>query len=56
MLWVAKQTHLLNNLYYHTVTVLLLRTLMHEFARVSRAIIHAAVKSKKLPSVNYTAD
>ena len=30
-------------------TVLLLRALMHEFARVSRAIIYAAAKSKKTP-------
>ena len=30
-------------------TVLLLRALMHEFARISRAIIHAAVQIEKLP-------
>jgi hypothetical protein len=29
------------------LTVLLLRALMHEFARVSQAIIHGAVQSKK---------
>ncbi|MGD8263540.1 MAG: hypothetical protein PVG08_05220 [Desulfobacterales bacterium] len=36
-------------------TFLLLRALIHEFARVLRAIIHKAVISKKLPdpSVNY---
>ena len=31
----------------HPFTVLLLRALIHEFARVSRAIIHAAVKLEK---------
>jgi hypothetical protein len=30
-------------------TVLLLRTLMHEFARVLQAIIHGAVQFRKLP-------
>jgi hypothetical protein len=32
------------------LTVLLLRALMHEFARVSQAIIHGAVQSKKSDS------
>ena len=31
------------------VAVLLLRALMHEFTRVSQAIIHAAAESKKTP-------
>ena len=31
--------------------VLLLRALVHEFARVSQAIIHGAVKSKRTPSI-----
>ena len=31
-------------------TVLLLRALMHEFARISQAIIHGAVQFRKLPT------
>jgi hypothetical protein len=34
-------------------TVLLLRALMHEFARVSQAIIHGAVQFRKLPEPSF---
>jgi len=45
-----------NGLLSYSFTVLLVRALIHEFARVSRAIIQVAVKSKKLPapSFNYS--
>jgi len=38
-----------NVLVKYPFAVLLVRAPIHEFARVSRTIIHGAVKSKKLP-------
>ena len=50
MVRIVKQTQFSDNLLFlYIFTVLLVRALMHEFARISQAIIHAAFKSKKLP-------
>jgi hypothetical protein len=39
-------------LFSYPLAVLLLRALMQEFARASQAIIHPALKSKKLPDLS----
>ena len=52
---IVKQTQCLANaLGKYPLTVLLLRALMHEFARVSQAIIHGAVQFKKSPAPKLT--
>jgi hypothetical protein len=46
----ARQTQFSDKvLLSYPLAVLLLQALMHEFARTSQAIIHPALKSKKLP-------
>jgi len=42
-----------NLLLSYCLPVLLLRTLVHEFARISQVIIHAVIKSKKLPDPTF---
>jgi hypothetical protein len=44
----AKQPQFADRFFNISLTVLLLRALMREFARVLRAIIHGAVQLKKL--------
>jgi hypothetical protein len=51
MLRIAEKIQFSDNvLLSYPLAVLLLRALMHEFARVSQAVIHGAAKSKKLAS------
>jgi hypothetical protein len=45
--WLIK--YLSNRMLFHPFTVFLLRAHIHEFDRISRAIIHGAVNSRKLP-------
>jgi hypothetical protein len=50
---IAGQTQFSNNvLLSYPLAVLLLLALMHEFARVSQAIIHSALKPKNSPSLH----
>jgi hypothetical protein len=52
---IAEQIQSLDNaLLSYPLAVLLVRALMHEFARASQAIIHPALKSNKLPDLSIT--